>query len=100
MNKTIVWPALAAGFVRLLLGFGLMLMAVFWPESHMAAMLDFPTVGLYFALGAAGVPVAVRNAFDPIFLLAGVTLWAFLGGTIGFSARHLGWTEGGTGRTT
>ena len=83
MRRTVVWLALIAGFLRLLFGLGAMLNAYFSPEAHMMALLDLPTLGVYFFLGENGMTLSVRNAYDLRFLVIGVTVWMIIGALAG-----------------
>jgi len=83
MRRTVVWFALIAGSLRLLFGLGAMLNAYFSPEAHMMALLDLPTLGVYFFLGESGLNMSVRNAYDPRFLVIGVTVWMIIGAMAG-----------------
>lgn len=67
------------GALRLLAGLALAVVSRTYPESNTLALLDAPTVGLYFLLAAMGVPVEVTDASDKTFLLVGTFVWATFG---------------------
>jgi len=83
MKRTVLWLALIAGILRLLFGLFAMLNAYFSPEAHMMAVLDFPTLGVYFLLAENGLPMSIRNAYDLRFLVVGVVVWMILGALAG-----------------
>lgn len=75
--------AVALGVARLLFGLLVLWMSKSSGEAHMLLLLDFVTIGLYFALAAVGLPMSVADATDMRFLIISVLTWSALGFVVG-----------------
>lgn len=79
MSESVLNSPLLAGLVaawmRALAGACLAVLCFFYPESHLLALADMPTLGTYAVLAIVGVQLPMTGAFDLRFLVIGVATW-------------------------
>lgn len=67
---------------RLILGGGLALLCLVYPESHFLALADLPTLGTYALFSVLRVQLSITGAFDVRFLVLGSLTWFVVGSFI------------------
>lgn len=82
-NKRHMRRLLLFGFfftlARLVLGGLLAGLALIYPESHMLALGDLPTLVGYMLMSLLGLSGEITNAFDARFLFTALVVWFLLG---------------------
>lgn len=75
--------AVVLGVARVLFGLLVLWMSKSSGEAHMLLLLDFVTIGVYFALSAVGLSMNIVDATDMRFLVISILVWTALGFLIG-----------------
>lgn len=84
-NYRTAWKMAGMAFLcRLLLGGLFIGMQASSTEGSMAVLLDFPTLLVYWLLGAVGVHMHVIDTHDVRFFVIGLLVWSSLGFLLGW----------------
>jgi hypothetical protein len=80
---------MAALAMRIVFGGLAIGLAMINPEANMLALLDLPTLGLYWLAGIFGVHAHVTTAADPLFFLIGSATWFSIGTLLALMLRAI-----------
>lgn len=85
MSRRRAWKgAVIGGAFRAVLLVLMLAMQASPGEGARSFLLDLPTIGIYFVLGALGIHLHIVDAADPLFHVVGMAVWAVAGFAIGF----------------